>query len=160
MADTEIVVEPGRQDIVVVRVFDAPRQVVFDAYTDPALIPKWWGGSRYTTEVDRMEVQVGGQWRFRTVKADGTSYGFRGVYHDVVSPQRIVSTFEFEPGGPGYVQLVTVSFDELDGQTRLTQVSLFESIDDRDGWIPTGMDEGIRESMALLADVVHGRYSR
>jgi uncharacterized protein YndB with AHSA1/START domain len=155
MAETEVIIEPGRQDIVITRVFDAPRDVVFKAYTDPTLIPRWWGSRRFTTEVDRMEVRPGGRWRFIARKADGTAYAFRGVYHDVVAPERIISTFEFEPGGPGHLQLVTEAFDEVDGKTRYLGVSLFQSVEDRDGWIQSGgMEEGAREAMDLLAEVI------
>lgn len=159
MAETEIIFEPGRQDIVIRRVFDAPRDVVFAAYTDPTLIPKWWGSRRFTTEVDRMKVERGGEWRFITRNnVDGNEYAFRGVYHDVVAPDRIVATFEFELGGPGYLQLTSDTFEEIDGKTRYTSVSLFQSIEDRDGWIPTDMDTGIRESMDLLDELI-GRHS-
>jgi uncharacterized protein YndB with AHSA1/START domain len=155
MAETEVIFEPGRQDIVVTRVFDAPRDVVFRAFTDPALIPRWWGSRRFTTEVEQMEVRRGGQWRFVARNPDsGNAYGFRGVYHDVVAPELIVATLEFEPGGPGHLQLVTERFEEQGGATRYVNVSLFESVADRDGWVPTDMDKGIRESMELLEDVL------
>lgn len=155
---TEIVVEPGRQDIVVRRVFEAPRELVFAAYTDPALIPRWWASRRFTTEVERMEVERGGQWRFVTRRAgDDTVYAFRGVYHDIVAPERIVATFEFECGGPGHLQLTTETFEEVAGGTRYTSVALFQSVEDRDGWIPTDMDKGIRESMDLFAALLRTR---
>lgn len=158
MADTEIIFEPGRQDIVIRRVFDAPPEVVYDAITDPELLPNWWGARRFETRVDRMEVRRGGEWRLVTRnRSDGTEYPFRGVYHDVVAGRRIVSTFEFEPGGPGYLQLITETFEAVDGGTRYTNVALFQSVEDRDGWIPTDMDTGIRDSMDLLADLVAER---
>ena len=154
---TDVIFEPGRQDIVIRREFDAPASVVFQAFTDPALIPKWWGSRRFSTVVDTMDVRRGGEWRFvARNNEDGTEYGFRGVYHDVNPGQSLVSTFEFEHGGPGYLQFVTETFEENDGRTRYTQVSLFQSIEDRDGWIPTEMDKGIRESMAMLADLLSG----
>ena len=78
MGETEFVIEPGRQDIVITRVFDAPREVVFKALTDPNLIPNWWGPARYETTVDRADVRPGGQWRYVSRDADGTEYGFRG----------------------------------------------------------------------------------
>jgi uncharacterized protein YndB with AHSA1/START domain len=155
MTDTEIVYEPGRQDIVITRVFDAPRDVVFKAFTDPELIPRWWGSRRFTTEVDQMDVRRGGLWRFVTRNnEDGNEYAFRGVYHDVVAPERVVGTFEFELGGPGYLQLGVDTFEETDGKTRYQSVILFQSVEDRDGWIPTDMDKGIRESMDLLDELI------
>jgi uncharacterized protein YndB with AHSA1/START domain len=154
---TEVIFEPGRQDIVIRREFDAPAGVVFQAFTDPALIPKWWGSRRFTTTVDTMDVRRGGEWRVVTRNnEDGTEYGFRGVYHDVIAGQSVVSTFEFEHGGPGYLQFVTETFEEHDGKTQYTQVCLFQSIEDRDGWIPTDMDKGIRESMDMLAELITG----
>lgn len=158
MADTEIVFEPGRQDIVIRRVFDAPPDAVYDAITDPGLVPNWWGARRFDTRVDRMDVRRGGDWRFVARNTtDGTEYPFRGVYHDVEAGKRIVSTFEFEPGGPGYLQLVVETFEPVDGGTRYTNVALFQSVEDRDGWIPTDMDTGIRDSMDLLADLIAAR---
>ena len=112
MGETEFVIEPGRQDIVIKRVFDAPREVVFKALTDPNLIPNWWGPARYETTVDRAEVRPGGQWRYVSRDADGTEYGFKGVYHDVVAPDRVVQTFEFE-GMPGHVSLETATLEEV-----------------------------------------------
>lgn len=154
---TEVIFEPGRQDIIIKRRFDAPPEVVYRAFTDPELIPRWWGARRFNTTVDRMDVRRGGEWRFVTRNHDsGTEYAFRGVYHSVIAPSTTISTFEFEHGGPGYLQLVTESFEEVDGGTQYVQTSLFQSVADRDGWIPTDMDKGIRESMDLMADLVAG----
>ncbi|MET0132675.1 MAG: SRPBCC family protein [Kibdelosporangium sp.] len=158
MARTEVVFEPGRQDIIIRREFDAPRDVVFQAFTDPRLIPRWWGARRFATTVDTMDVRRGGEWRFITRNNEnGTEYGFRGVYHDVRPGESIVSTFEFEYGGPGYLQFNTESFEETDGRTLYTSVALFQSIEDRDGWIPTDMDKGVRESMDLMDELIAGR---
>jgi uncharacterized protein YndB with AHSA1/START domain len=155
MARTEVIFEPGRQDIVVKRAFDAPRDVVFKAFTNPDLIPRWWGSRRFTTIVEQMEVRRGGQWRFITRNnQNGTEYGFRGVYHDVVPFERTVFTLEYEQGGPGYLQLVTDSFEESDGRTRYVSVALFSTVGDRDGWIPTDMDKGISESMDMIDELI------
>ncbi|WP_258724236.1 SRPBCC family protein [Cellulomonas sp. NS3] len=155
MTDTELIVEPGRQDLVIRRTFDAPVELVWAAYTDPARVPAWWGGSRFDTRVVEMDVRRGGSWRFVTTnRTDGTGYAFRGVYHDVVPGESIVATFELEQGGPGYLQLTTDTFTEHDGATTLTSVVLFQSVEDRDGWVPTDMDSGIREATDRLAAVV------
>lgn len=156
MGETEFVIEPGRQDIVMTRVFDAPRDVVFKAFTDPALIPKWWGPRRYETFVDRAEVRSGGRWRFVSRDTDGTEYGFKGVYHDIVAPDRVVQTFEFE-GMPGHVSLETATFDEVDGRTRYVGISVFQSVEDRDGMAQSGMEEGASESMDRLAEILQTR---
>lgn len=159
MSETEIIVEPGRQDIVMTRVFDAPRDVVFKAMTDPDLIPNWWGPRRYTTEVDRMEVRPGGLWRFLNRDEDGNEYAFKGVYHDIVSPERIVQTFEFE-GMPGHVQLETATLEEVDGKTRYMAVSVFQSLEDRDAMVQSGVEEGVRETIERLAEVVQDLLGR
>ena len=159
MGETEIIIEPGRQDIVLRRVFDGPREVVFRALTDPDLIPNWWGPRRYETIVDRMEVRPGGLWRFLNRDADGNDYAFKGVYHDIVAPERVVQTFEFE-GVPGHVSLDTATLDEVDGTTTLLAVSVFQSIEDRDAMVQSGMEEGVRETYDRLAEVIAGLIVR
>ena len=153
MADTEFVIEPGRQDIVITRVFDAPRDVVFKAYTDPDLIPRWWGPRRYETIVDRMDVRPGGQWRFLNRDADGTEYGFKGVYHDIVAPERVVLTSEFE-AAPGHVALESLRLEEVDGQTKAVAQSVYQSVEARDAMVQSGMQEGARETWERLAEVI------
>jgi uncharacterized protein YndB with AHSA1/START domain len=155
MAETEFIIEPGRQDIVIARVFDAPREVVFKAITDPALVPSWWGPRRYTTKVDRMDVRPGGMWRFVNGDDAGGEYGFHGVYHDVVAPERIVQTFEFE-GAPGHVALETLTLEEVDGKTRYVAQSVHQSVEARDAMVRSGMEGGARETLERLAEVVAG----
>ena len=159
MGETEIIVEPGRQDIVITRVFDAPRAVVFRAITDTDLIPNWWGPRRYETIVDRMEVRPGGLWRFLNRDAEGNEYAFKGVYHDIVAPERVVQTFEFE-GVPGHVSLDTATLEEIDGKTKFVAVSVFQSIEDRDGMVQSGMEAGARETYDRLAEAIEGLLSR
>ena len=96
-----------------------PGRFCFKAYTDPKLIPQWWGPKRFTTIVDQMDVKPGGVWRFAQHDREGHEYAFHGVYHAILSPERIVSTFEFE-GAPGHVSLETAIFEEHDGKTKLT----------------------------------------
>ncbi len=95
-AKTNIIALPGKQEIIITRVFDAPRELVFKACTDPDLIQQWWGPKRFTVIVDRMEARPGGIWRFINRDSEGNEYAFRGVFHDFVPPERIVRTFEFE----------------------------------------------------------------
>jgi uncharacterized protein YndB with AHSA1/START domain len=158
MGDTEFIIEPGRQDLVVRRTFDAPKDVVFRALTDRALIPNWWGPRRYRTEVDVMDVRPGGRWRFLNIDADGTEYGFHGVYHDVVAPERIVQTFEFE-GTPGHVQLESATLEGAGGTTTLTALSIFQSVEDRDAMVQHGMVEGASETYDRLTEVIAGLLS-
>ena len=155
---TEIVVEPGRHDIVIKRTFDAPRDVVYRAMTDPALVPSWWGPGYLATTVDVMEVRHGGRWRYVQRDPDGNEYAFRGVYHEV-SPERIVQTFEWE-GLPGHVSLDSLTLEEKDGTTTYLGVSVFQSIDDRDGMVASGMEGGLREGMLRLEELIAGLVSR
>lgn len=150
MTKLKLTAEPGSHTISMTRIFDAPRDLVFKTYTDPNLIPQWWGPSSLTTTVDKMEVTKGGVWRFVHRDAGGNQYAFNGVYHESVAPKRLVYTFEFE-GMPGHVVLETVTFEEEGGKTKLTDVSVFQSVEDRDGMLNTGMEEGAGESMDRLA---------
>lgn len=142
MTKTQFIAEPGRQEIVVTRVFDAPRELVFKAYTDPNAIPQWWGPSFLTTTVDKMDVRQGGIWRFVQRDAGGNEYAFHGVYHESLAPERLVYTFEFE-GMPGHVLLATITFEEQPGgKTKLTDRSVFQTQEDRDGMLQSGAEAG------------------
>jgi uncharacterized protein YndB with AHSA1/START domain len=144
---------PSEREIVMERVFAAPRELVFKAYTDPNLIPKWWGPRKYTTTVDKLDVRVGGAWRFVQRDADGNVYAFNGEYREIAPPKRLSYSFEFE-GMPGHVLLETVTFEEQDGQTKVTVTSLFASAEDRDGMLQSGMEQGARESQDRLAELL------
>lgn len=158
MTGTHFNAEPGKQEIIVSRVFDAPRERVFQAYTDPSLVPRWWGPSRWTTTVDSMDVRPGGRWRFIIRNAAGEESAFHGVYHAVTPPESLVNTFEFE-GTPGHVLLETITLEEHDGKTILTNKSVFQSVEDRDGMWQSGMGEGAAETMDRLADLLAGPSS-
>ena len=153
---TTILAEPGKQEILITREFDAPRGLVFKACTDPKLIPQWWGPRYLSTEVDQMDVRPGGQWRFINRDAEGNEYAFHGVYHEVLAPERIIDTFEFE-GLPetGHVTLETMKLVELPGgRTRLTVQSVFQSVADRDGMLQGGMQEGVNDTYDRLAELL------
>ncbi|MBA3450010.1 MAG: SRPBCC family protein [Chloroflexia bacterium] len=141
------------REIIMERVFDAPRELVFEAYTDPRHIPHWWGPRGMSTIVDSMDVRPGGSWRFVHRDQDDAEYGFHGEYREVVPPARLVSTFEFE-GMPGHVLVDTATFEEVDGKTRLTVTSLFASGDDLDGMVASGMEAGAIESWDRLAELL------
>jgi uncharacterized protein YndB with AHSA1/START domain len=153
MTRTEITAEPGKQEIIITRVFDAPREVVFKAMTDPLLIPRWWGPRILTTTVEKMDVRPGGMWRFVQRDPGGNEYAFHGVYHEVASPQRMVYTFEFE-GVPGHVALETGTFEDLGDKTRLTGKSVFQSVEDRDGMLQSGMEQGVVETDERFAELL------
>jgi uncharacterized protein YndB with AHSA1/START domain len=160
MSKTDFVALPGKQEMVLTRIFDAPRELVFKAYTDPAQITQWWGPRYLTTMIDKMDVRQGGIWRFIQRDPNGSTYAFHGVYHAILAPERLVHTFEFE-GMPGHVILETVTFEEIDGKTKLIDQSVFQSVEDRDGMLQSGMEGGATESMdrfaELLAKVVFSR---
>ena len=153
---TTILAEPGKQELLITREFDAPRELVFKACTDPTLIPQWWGPRYLSTEVDKMDVRPGGQWRFINRDAEGNEYAFHGVYHEVLAPERVIDTFEFE-GLPetGHVTLETMKLEELSGgRTRLIVQSVFQSVADRDGTLQSGMEEGVNDSHERLAELL------
>lgn len=128
--------------------FDAPRDQVWRAFTDPAIVTRWWGrGNRL--DVERMEVVRGGHWRF-VEHAPGGLEGFEGRYREVTPPERLVQTFEWD-GMPGYVAIETTTFEDLgDGRTRVVTLSLFHTTEERDGMLSSGMEEGLNQSYAAL----------
>jgi uncharacterized protein YndB with AHSA1/START domain len=153
MAKADYVIEPGKQEIIITRVFDAPRELVFKAYTDPKLVSQWFGPREYTTTVDKMEVRPGGLWRFVQRNPDGDEFAFHGVHHDIVAPERIVATFEFE-GVPGHVLLQTLTLEPLGQKTRLVEQLVFQSVADRDGMVASGMQRGSDDSMDRMAEIL------
>lgn len=154
MSKTTVIAEPGTYEMLMERVFDATRERVFRAHTDPQAIPQWWGPSSVTTIVDKMEPKKGGSWRFLHRGADGTEYGFNGVFHECTAPERIVQTWEFE-GMPGHVMLETLTFEEQpDGTTKLRTQSIFQSVAARDGMLQHGAAEGAAQTWDRLAELL------
>jgi uncharacterized protein YndB with AHSA1/START domain len=136
------------------RVFNAPRELVFEACTQPRHMAQWWGPRDYTLTTCEMDVQVGGTYRFVQRAPDGNTYAFHGDYREVVPPERLVMTQIFDPY-PMSELLVNLTFEELgDGRTRLVDTMRFDSIESRDGSLSAGMERGARESFARLAEHV------
>ena len=151
----EVTVEPGKQEIIMTRLFDAPREKVFAAMTDPDSVAKWWGGKTFKTKIDKMEPHPGGSWRYVQTDADGKEWAFHGVYHDIIPPERAIQTFEFEGlPEPGHVVMDTMKLEDIDGKTKITIVSVFQSVADRDGMVASGMEKGAGESYDALAELV------
>ena len=144
---------PSDREFSMKRAFDAPRNLVFQAFVDPELIPRWWGQRTSTTVIDALDAQAGGKWRFVEHSADGNEYAFRGEFREVTPPERIVWTFEFE-GMPGQVLTETMQFTESDGITTITSTSLFDSTEARDGMVNSGMESGAAESYDRLAELL------
>jgi uncharacterized protein YndB with AHSA1/START domain len=150
---TTITAEPGTPFIDLERTFEAPRDALFRAHTDPDLLVQWLGPRRLTMVVDRYDVRDGGVWRYVHREDDGTEYGFHGVFHGTPSVDGIVQTFEYE-GAPGHVSLDSLVFDERDGRTTIRIHSVFQSVEARDAMVTNGMETGITEGYARLDDVL------
>jgi len=153
MAQAQIIAEPGIPQIVITREFDAPRDLLFRAHTDPELLARWLGPRRLSMIIDHFDARAGGTWRYIHRDTDGNEYGFHGVFHGTPSPDGIVQTFEFE-GMPGHVSLQTIAFEEHDGKTLLRQNVVFQSVADRDGMLESGMAEGVNDSMERLDELI------
>jgi len=144
---------PTDRKIVTERVFDAPRDRVYAAFTDPELIPRWWGPRRMTTTVDEMNVKVGGRWRFVMSEPAGPDQAFKGVYREIVPNERIVQTFEWE-GLPGHVIVETAEFEDLGERALVRTTSLFHTTAERDGMLASGMESGLTESHDRLEELL------
>jgi len=137
------VTTPTELEIRVERVFDAPRDHVYSVWTDPTLIPEWWGDG---TVVEEMDVRPGGSWRFRT------AYGVvEGEYREVEAPQRLVQTFQNH--------LQTLEFEDLGEQTKLTQTMLFGTTEERDTTMQYGVEDGAKQGFARIDAVLAARHA-
>jgi uncharacterized protein YndB with AHSA1/START domain len=145
MRKTVITAEPGIPRIIVTREFDAPRELVFRAYTDPGLLVQWLGPRDLKLSIDRYDVRDGGRWRYVHTDAQGNAYSAHGVFHGEPSPEGIVQTTEFE-GAPGHVKLDITTFEDRGSTTLVRTVSAFSSVEDRDTMIASGMERGVLDS--------------
>jgi uncharacterized protein YndB with AHSA1/START domain len=152
-AATATITTPTDREIHIERVFDAPRDLVFATFTDPQLIPQWWGPRDGTTVVDQMDVRAGGSWRFITSDCDGNETAFRGTYREITPPERVVQTFEWE-GMPGHVCIETAVFEDLGDRTRVINTSLFHTTEERDGMLASGMERGLNETYARMDELL------
>ena len=153
---TKIVAEPGKQEVIIIREFEAPRELVFKAHVDPKLFVQWLGPREVTMRLDKFEPKNGGAWRYVSKDPSGNEFGFYGVNHEVTWPERIISTFEYE-GLPekGHVVLQTTRFEALPGErSRITTQALFQSVADRDGMLQSGMERGVNDSMERLEELL------
>ena len=153
---TVVTTEPGKQELFITREFNAPRELVFKAHTDPDIYARWLGPRDLTTILETFEPVSGGRWRFIQKDQDGNEFGFHGVNHDVTAPERIISTFEFE-GLPesGHVILETTKFEALPGgRTRVTTQSVYQSVADRDGMVAAGMESGVVAGHEQLDEIL------
>jgi len=153
MGTTSITAEPGVPIIDITREFDAPRDLLYRAHTEPDLLVQWLGPRRLTMKVDRYEVRDGGTWRYTHSEDDGTEYGFHGVFHGTPSPEGMVQTFEFE-GAPGHVSLDSLTFEEHDGRTLVRARSVFQTVEARDAMVESGMERGVNEGYQRLDEML------
>jgi uncharacterized protein YndB with AHSA1/START domain len=144
---------PSDRELVITRTFDAPRRLVFEAMTTPEHVRHWYGPRRLTMTVCEIDLRVGGSWRYVVRDPDGNELGFSGVYREIVPPARMVTTEGFE-GMPGHEHIATLTLDEHHGRTTLTNTLLYQSVEDRDGHIQSGMEPGMRETLDRLAELL------
>ena len=153
-AKTQITAEPGMPQIVITREFDAPRELIFRAHTDAELLAQWLGPRRLTMTLGRFDLRDGGTWRYIQRDDDGNEYGFHGVFHGTPSPEEgIVQTFEYE-GAPGHVSLETLTFEERGGKTLVRLNDVFQSVEDRDAMVESGMEDGVNEGYERLDELL------
>ena len=150
---TTIAAAPGKQELFITREFDAPRDLVFKAHTDPKLFVQWLGPHGYEMTLESFEPVSGGKYRYTHKDKDGNEFGFHGAFHEI-SPDRLIQTFEFE-GFAGHVSLDSMTLEELPGnRTRITVQSVFQSVSDRDGIIQSGMEHGVNEGYERLDEIL------
>ena len=144
---------PSDTEIRIEREFDAPRELVWEAYTDPELLPEWLGPREMTMKVDKFDFRAGGSWGFTHTTPDGQSFVFYGEFREVEEPTLIVRTFGWE-GMPGKQSVERVEFEEAgEGRTLLVTTSTFESKEDRDGMLESGMERGVNDSYERLDEL-------
>ena len=142
------VTTPAEREIRTERVFEASRDLVWRAFTDPKLVTKWWGRGN-TLVVERMEVERGGHWRY-VERVGDDAQGFEGRYREVRPPERLVQTFEWD-GMPGHVAVTTQEFETAGvGRTKVVTTVLFHTTEERDGMLTSGMEDGLNDSYAAL----------
>jgi uncharacterized protein YndB with AHSA1/START domain len=143
---------PSDREIRTERIFNAPRERVWKALTDPKLVAQWWGRGN-KLEIVKFEFERGGHWRFVEHSPQG-SHGFEGRYREIKPQERVVQTFEWD-GMPGHVIVETMTLEDLgDGRTKLVNLSLFHTSEERDGMLHSGMADGMQQSYAALDEVL------
>ena len=143
---------PNDEQILITREFDAPRHLVYKAWTTPELVRRWWSGHRGEMTVAEIDLRVGGRWRYVMVANGGFEVAFHGEYREIVPDQRIVNTQVYELPGAADAEgaLNTVTFTEVDGRTTLTLLVEVPTRELRDEILSSGMEVGMQEQMELL----------
>lgn len=147
-----VVTLPTDTQILITRDFDAPRHLVYKAYTTPELVKRWWNAKRGEVTIADIDLRVGGKWRWVLVTEDGFEAAFHGVYRELVPNERIVCTEVYE-GMPDGEAVDTMTFTEKDGRTTMTTLVQHSCQEHRDAHINSGMESGMQDAMDLLEDV-------
>lgn len=150
MAETNFEVDKENLEVRITRVFKATPERLWQAYTDPQQIVQWWAD----TEIDKLDFQIGGDWRFVSHSDDGQEHAFRGKFQEIDEPKKIVRTFEYEPY-PGQVMVESVAFEpQDDGHTKVVTISKYENVHQLEGMVGSGMERGATVGLDRLAKVV------
>ncbi|WP_322780139.1 SRPBCC family protein [Frankia sp. Cas4] len=149
---TAVVTLPTDTQILITREFDAPRNLVYQAWTTPALVKRWWAAARGEVTVADIDLRVGGSWRWVMVTNGGFEVAFHGEYREIIPNERIVSTEVYE-GVPEAAAVTTMTFTEQDGRTTFTLLVQHKTQEHRDGHINSGMESGMQTAMDLLEQV-------
>jgi uncharacterized protein YndB with AHSA1/START domain len=152
---TKVTATPGGREVIIEREFDAPREKVWQAWTDPELMKKWLGPRKYEMSVEKYEFKPGGSYRY-IHKGDDGEFAFHGVFHGIYPNEKAIQTFEFEGlPEPGHVSLDTLTLENLgNGKTKATTISVFQTPQDRDGMIQSGMEKGVTEGYERLDELL------
>jgi uncharacterized protein YndB with AHSA1/START domain len=147
-----VVTLPADEQILITRVFDAPRELVYKAYTTPELVRRWWHAKRGEMTVCEIDLRVGGEWRYVMVAHGDMEVAFHGEYREIVANERLVSTEVFE-GFPDAESLNTLTLTETDGRTKLEILVQHENKEHRDAHVNSGMEAGLQDALDLLEEV-------
>jgi len=151
----EIIAEPGKTSFTTRRIVDAPRALVFDAFTKCEHLKNWMGPKSLTMVSCESDLRAGGRYRFVFRAPDGSEVGFSGEFKEVARPERVVRTFVFEPI-PDAAALETLELTEADGKTTITTTTLHKTVENRDGHVNSGMEAGMTEGYARLDELLAG----
>ena len=143
---------PADDQILITREFDAPRHLVYKAYTTPELVKRWWSAKRGEVTVAEIDLRVGGAWRYVMIADGGVEVAFHGEYREIVPNERLVSTEVYE-GMAGAEAVDTLTLSESDGRTKLAILVQLASKEHRDAYIESGMEDGLQDAFDLLEEV-------
>jgi uncharacterized protein YndB with AHSA1/START domain len=147
-----VVTLQGDTEVLITREFNAPRHLVYKAYTTPALVRRWWAGRRGQMTVCEIDLRVGGTWRYVMTSSEGFEVAFHGTYREIVADERLVHTEVYE-AMPDAEVVNTIAFEEADGRTTLTVLVECGSREIRDGMMGSGMEVGMQEAYDLIEQI-------